>query len=259
MGCCCSKYAFSKSVENNYIVPFELSLEFQLYNSKDIDNYFHRYALSGRLNYNQLFKALSEIGVNFIPFLKFFSKFDERNSPKLFDKSYSVKKLNCLGILYGISTNAEKIHLLFMNYDIEALNVLDQTSVEDMVSDILFVCLDAIPSYSLVLSANAESLQNYVEYIKSSSDAIFNILLETLLNDKLKITYQDFELKFKKTKAKYLLYPSLLRKWAYKLHLQLENILENAGNKDFNLSEKDRTSQILGLTSGKISKSRKYN
>ena len=86
-----------------------------------------------------------------------------------------------------------------MNYDIEALNVLDQTSVEDMVSDILFVCLDAIPSYSLVLSANAESLQNYVEYIKSSSDAIFNILLETLLNDKLKITYQDFEVKFKKT------------------------------------------------------------
>lgn len=211
MGCTACKGADLNTLESGVFADFEKNIGFDRLKAIEIDRILHRYSTFLKMSKTQMARAFSEMNLsleNHSDFIEWFYDGD----------SYMVKRLNCLGIFLGQGDVAEKIKLLFQNFDEDASGTLSFIEIESMVSELIFVSCIAIPSYTLSLHPNNPNLRSYASKLTMLKSGMTRHFANLIMDESIEISQSEFSDCFKNKKILNLISTSRLRMYAASLY-----------------------------------------
>jgi hypothetical protein len=215
MGCTDSRHEDSIQIEENFIKPQVSRLGFNEIPSKQLDNKLHRYSRTNLITFPQIARAFKELRLDFHSFQPFYSLFLDENCSTPEAKVYKTKKIVCLAILLGLSSEEEKLNLLFMNYDEKISKILDKNEVERLVEDIIFIHLFAIPKYVLSVYPQERLLEQYLnKFIPVMNDLCVYYHSQIMKTCDI-IGINQFKLQFRSKRISKLLNGQKLREYIF--------------------------------------------
>lgn len=200
----------------------EKSLGFDKIHSRELDNLFHRYSYASEISKENFNKISVKLKADLSVLAAFFDQFKEKSDNNTKLTMYNTIKLSTLGILLGKCDEMEKARLLFRNYDPETEQILKIDSVIAMVRDILFVCLEAIPKYAVVLYPNDTKLKSQSNRLSSLQKSVSIHFVLVLIKKRQFITYEQFLQCFLEEDVRLLLNPEALRKHCVDIGFKLK-------------------------------------
>jgi hypothetical protein len=211
MGCLESRGSKKNSEEESKIVSFESSLLFNTLNVVDIDRAFHRFATNHSMSSSQLSRAFEKLNLPLSNFSEFYSKF-------IMNGTYSMRKLNTLGIILSKSTFEERLLTLFQNYDDDVSGELNRIELKAMIDDILSISCDIIPVFALSFFRNDSKLYDYIKEISEIRNSIAGQIYNYLTEDKENVTLDNLRKGFMEDEGtSTLLNTSDLRRYCVKI------------------------------------------
>jgi hypothetical protein len=205
MGCCGPKPQFATDDEESLIQKFEDSLILSTIESVKFDRLLHRYSNNNKvISKHQLSRIASVAGLNLEHYIPFFNRFTTASN-------YSVRLLNCLGILLGQGEIKAKVKLLFENYDYDTSASLSAEEVNSMIFDLATVSLVIIPSHVLSLHPENLKIRNYASKLKSVRSIMVKSVNERFADGVAQLSYDDFANKFVHSENVMLLRPVSMR------------------------------------------------
>lgn len=176
MGCANSR--FKDFSENEiFIISIESRMGFQKHPASKIDTIFKRFSVALKSNATQFTTSCRELRLS-LPGLgspdssvtKFFNLFKENTH-------YSQRQLSTLGVLLGSGSPKEKGKILFNIYDSVKDNNLDEEEIRNMIEDVLYVALIALPKlavFSLRDSDKIDDLEKFNRKLKGAFATVRN-------------------------------------------------------------------------------------
>lgn len=230
MGCATSRY--KEYLDNELrIIETESRIGFSKLHSDKIDTIYKRFSVASKMNITQFMMASAQLNLNILSLenpdsalYKFFHLFKENTQ-------FSQRKLSTLGVLLGKGDAKEKARLLFKIYDVVKDNTLEDSEIHQMISDVMFVSLNALPKlavFSLKDREKIEDLEKFNRKLKSVSKTIKNYYEILILSRHKNENYQKEESlttdsgKKKKKKKKNIA-----------VHIKLEEFVQNFDKEPF--------------------------
>lgn len=214
MGCVCLSRNHFTSAEKKYFSPVEDSLGFDSKTSKEIDRILHRNSTHNKISLTQLRIICTMLCFKFESLLNFFAYFSNGDY-------YLTKKLNCAGILLGKGSQAEKLILLFQNYDIDLSGTLSDSEISIMIDDLLTVACIIIPTHAFSMQMDDQELGRHVLNLKTIYKGMHRQYLGLLLDNKKEISLTEFEICFQYSVVAKLLCSKDLREYAFQLYMSV--------------------------------------
>jgi hypothetical protein len=218
MGCCESKDLKVYLSEEKLIKDAERLLGFENLDSKRIVQVIEGHSYQSQLSKPDLQSALRDLRVSYNAGVSFYDRFSYMGM-------YSTKKISCLGILLGSSSFVSKIKLIFDIYDTEESKILMKSDIEIMISHIIFISLSAVPSFSITVWPDEESLQIYSSKLNLFINSLFKHFTYLIIGSDRELNYKKFKEKFMNETVLYLLSGKKLREYCCRL-LSNSNELE---------------------------------
>lgn len=176
MGCANSRLKTYTDNELS-VISTESRMGFSRLYSDKIDTIFKRFSVASKMNITQFSMACKELNLTLpsiedpdSPHNKFFHLFKENTH-------FDQRKLSTLGVILGKGEPREKAKVLFKIYDIVKDNILEDSEIYKMISDISFVALIALPKlavFSLKDRDKIEDLEKFNRKLKSVNKTIKN-------------------------------------------------------------------------------------
>ncbi|OMJ94120.1 hypothetical protein SteCoe_2752 [Stentor coeruleus] len=224
-----SQSAESKKPEPQLIGEYlysltEKSLGFDKILSRELDNLFHRYSYASEISEENFKKVSIKLKIDLSTVAVFFDQFKEKSANGMKLAMYNTIKLSTLGILLGKCDEMEKARMLFRNYDPDTEQILRIETVIAMIRDILFVCLEAIPKYAVVLYPDDTKLKSQSNRLCSLQKSVSVHFVLIMLKKRQFITYEQFLQCFSDEEIRILLNPEVLRKHCVDIGFKLRRV-----------------------------------
>jgi hypothetical protein len=184
MGCSCARRELS-TVEEDFLEPFELSLNLHKMSCKEIDRAIYRFSTQKFLSIFQFERACSNLSLSLKMHHDFFNFF-------LKDGRYSAKKLSTLGVLLGSGSMTEKSAILFDNYDDDQSNSLESLEIKEIIQDVLEISCFYIPQHVSFIHRSNEDLKKTLNKTKLALNCLSVDLFEEIIGVSESITKKKF-------------------------------------------------------------------
>lgn len=191
----------------------ESRIGFRNISSREIDALIHRYSYDNLLPEENLDKVLENVQLTATEAKYFFDYYRDQTQQDKSYISYCSRKIAAFGILFGRGQDIDKIRLLFNNYDQDSNRELRFHEVEDLIDDILFSVIEAVPNYALKYDKENKNIKRNSKVFKRVKNLVKCMYIDAFLGNEDMINYMNFVKKFKVEKFKYLIYPNLLRQY----------------------------------------------
>lgn len=210
MGCSHTNAHDKNRFERPLLSLFEQNLGFSLVNVIEFNRVIRLYSDFPSMSTSQFTNAFLSIQVNTQEHKKFYEKFFE-------DNLISARKICCLGILLCSGEVSEKVSLMFDNYDKYCSNTLLIGKIEEMIYEIVNIVCSVIPQYVLSLNRTNQELRKYVSKLSVLVPTVVRNYVTVIMGNSGKITKNAFVEYFSQPKMVYLLNPSQLRAYMFKM------------------------------------------
>ncbi|OMJ67550.1 hypothetical protein SteCoe_35243 [Stentor coeruleus] len=195
----------------------ELSLNIHNFSSENLVRTLRRYSYSKEITKKNLYKAFKVIGIKLEGAKEFYKLFKVETMYYREAVMYDAQKLCTLFILLGRSQNIEKPSLIFKNYDLSGKNILKQEDINNMIQDMLWIILVAIPIFTLKQYPNNAILIKQSESFLKSMPEILADFKSKLIHKNLKVlAFKEFSEKASKSEFMKIFKSFDLRKLALK-------------------------------------------
>ncbi|OMJ83190.1 hypothetical protein SteCoe_15972 [Stentor coeruleus] len=228
MGCQETKES-KKNLSAGSLQSTENHLNFNYIPSKKLDLLLHRYSYSSIIPEKNLLKVVSLLSLDFKANKDFYDMFKKSKKTSNKETLFCARKICTLGIIYGSSSEHEKIKLLFQNYDKNTLNALTSKEIEILVLDVIYIVLKAIPSFSMLLYPMDSELFKLVKTFNMTKDYIKDIIINCIMNETDEVNYKAFLKSFEGQEVKFLIYPNELRKYCIRIEKKIKS-MKKRGN-----------------------------
>ena len=188
MGCISSKGSALSSDERKIFHSEEI-LGLNILKSKKIIEVIHKHSNPCQMSQINLERILSDLNVDFKGCRKFYEKF-------LHNGCYSIKKICCVAVLFGYSSQKSKVKLLFYNYAVNDIDFLYKSDLEVMLSHIIFIFLIALPSFSLYFHRDDGKFSQYCSILSLFVNKLLKFFIELIMADKTEISFYEFNNSF---------------------------------------------------------------
>ncbi|OMJ67401.1 hypothetical protein SteCoe_35441 [Stentor coeruleus] len=238
MGCSNSRDSSLEGIDQEALTEFENELGLKNISAETIVNVFHSYSKAGLITKNQLNAACIDSKVNLNLNQNFLDRFSDEGR-------ILVKKIICLGILLGKGEAIEKVCLLFETYaSSRESNLLSQSQLEEMITDLIEISCLTIPNYVLSLNKHDPELRRYVSKIAIITPSMINYHTYMFTETFDRITLEQFKDKIANDKLLHLLSTKFIRTFAIQMFMNMVKPAENAmkKNKDKKRTKKSATS-----------------
>ncbi|OMJ91241.1 hypothetical protein SteCoe_6217 [Stentor coeruleus] len=210
MGCTHANTHEKNSLEKAFISLFEQSLGFTNLKVADFNRIILFYSDFPKMSTTQFFNAFQSIQVAVHEHKNFYEIFLE-------DNLISARKICCLGILLCNGEVSEKVSLIFDNYDKYCSGSLSINKTEEMIYEIVNIVCSIIPKYVLSLNRTNQELRKYVSKLSVLVPTVVRNYITVIMGNSKKITKANFIKYFSQPKMIYLLNPSRLRSYTFKM------------------------------------------
>ena len=205
MGCCSSTGPSFEEIEEG-ILKLENTLEICKISVTRIDRILHRFSYNLIAIPAQFDLACKEMNINHFSntyelFKLFFNDIEQ---------NYNIRQITTLGILYGFGSKAEKLTVLFENYDTSLSKSLDSNEITLMLKEIIEISFGFILKFA---SGRAKGItESSIDDYKSSLlrfKSTLNIYYRYFFFEEniQELSFSEFEKAFDKTETCYLLNP----------------------------------------------------
>lgn len=186
-----------------------------------IDMVIHRFSYHPYVPIENLSLIFSKLNLVTERNTEFYERFKVKFNSNWF---YKTTELCCLGIILGSGTSNEKAKLLFRNYDLQTTCVLYRSQLELMVSEILNVFLDYIPTAASFKLSDPSLLErtNILISVKNSLKPYF---VHRFCNSSEKLKLSNYLVKFAEKEIAILINPYELRNFCIQIAEKLEKEL----------------------------------
>jgi hypothetical protein len=191
----------------------ESRIGFKTVSSREIDALIHRYSYDSLLPEENLDKVLENANLASTEAKHFFNYYKDQTQQDKSYISYCSRKIAAFGILFGQGQDIEKIRLLFNNYDQDSNRELKFEELEDLIDDILFSVLEAVPNYALKYDEENKDIKRISKVFQRVKNLVKCMYVDAFLGNEDMINYMNFVKKFEVEKFKYLIYPNHLRQY----------------------------------------------
>ncbi|OMJ74690.1 hypothetical protein SteCoe_26332 [Stentor coeruleus] len=255
MGCQESTVSTKIPLPLGAIEEVEKLLNLQLISSRKLDLLLHRYSYSNFIPEKNFLKVCDALSINYQVTKHFYSLLkitDNGNNKELI---FCSRKLCTLGIIYGSSSELEKVRLLFQNYDIDTSKVLNTYEISKLVQDVVFIVLEAIPLFAMHLYPFDSEIMCFIQKFNMAKEYVQDIIVNMLMNDSSEITYAAFLKSFKSFQVRSLINPKDLRKFCEKIDQRLANMKDVSHSRTKSINIRDFQADLEGSKSKSIKKS----
>lgn len=239
MGCQGSTESAKASIPSGAIEEVEKFLNLHIISSLKLDLLLHRYSYSNFIPEKNFLKVCNALSINYQTTKEFYSLFQITGKLNNKELVFCSRKLCSLGIIYGSSKEIEKVKLLFQNYDIDTSKILNCYEILQLVQDVVFIVLEAIPLFATFLYPFDSELLRLVQKFNMAKEYVQNIITQILINDSSEITYAAFVKSFKNFQVRSLINPKELRNFCEKIEQRLAMVKEGNHSRTTSMDIRD--------------------